>query len=81
MTPDELAHGMLTVNGDGAYHVELTAPGGPPVVLGPFPNLDVAKATADAVRGFVAAAIRAGQDAQWPPRGGDPAAGPAGERK
>lgn len=40
---------------DGQWHVRLCSPGHPPVVLGPYQNPDVARKTAEQLRGFLAA--------------------------
>jgi hypothetical protein len=39
----------------GEWHVRLSTPGHPPVILGPYQNPDVARQTAERLRGFLAA--------------------------
>jgi hypothetical protein len=52
--------------GDGHWHVHLSTPGHPAVVLGPYQNPEVARKTADRLRGFLTA-VRAADAATDPP--------------
>ena len=64
MAPEELARQFVSVYSHGpggCYGVRLAAPGSAPVVLGWTPNPAVVRERAEAVRRFVAAAIRAGR--------------------
>ena len=49
----------VAVQGDGGlWRVRLSAPGRTPVVLGPYHNPDLARATAERLRGFLATVRR-----------------------
>ncbi len=61
-TPEDLSERFVilpSAEPGGSHHVELVAPGAAAVVLGPFPNPALAREKAEAVRLFLAAALRA----------------------
>lgn len=62
LTPEELASQYVNLPSDepigGQHHITLVTPSGKPVVLGPFPNPALAREKCEAVREFVADAIR-----------------------